>query len=74
MTPPLSAILLVMMLWLILPIVLLAAAQIALDSGGPILLRSILAPMTLLTAVIIFALALFLTEKITTDALMTPNV
>ena len=74
MTPPQSAILLVLMLWLILPIVLLAVVQIALDSSGPLLLRIILAPMLLLTAALIFALALFLTQKITTDASETPNV
>ena len=73
MSPPLSAYLLVMMLWLILPIALLAAVQIALDSHGPILLRLILAPMTLLATAIVFVLALFLTQKITTDASLNPN-
>ena len=74
MHQPLSIYLLVMMLWLILPIALLAAVRIALDDLGPIWLRLILAPMTLLASALIFAIALFLTQKITNSSSETSNV
>lgn len=61
MKMPLSIMLLVPLLWLTLPIHLLATAQIALDSGGPLLLRIILTPMMLLAAALLFWLAIELT-------------